>query len=83
MQLSSIDYDTRERSAYFDPMLYWRAEWSDVARRNAAGELQGWDRTYTDDPQAVFVPANDDESRAQHELVRNTKGVATLKRITN
>jgi hypothetical protein len=80
MRLSFIDYNTKERSVYFDPRLYWRAEWSDVPRRDTDGTLLGWDRTYTGDPQEVFVPARDDASRSQHELAPNSR---TLQRVEN
>ncbi len=59
-QLTSIDYDARGREAYFDPVLYWSAPWTDVARYDEAGALLGWDRLGADG-EARFVPAGEDQ----------------------
>lgn len=59
-QLTSIDYNARGREAYFDPVLYWSAPWTDVARYNEAGALLGWDRLGADGA-TRFVPVGEDQ----------------------
>lgn len=58
-RLISIDYDARMRKAYFDPILYWSAPWTDVARYDEAGALLGWDRLAADG-ETRFVPVGED-----------------------
>lgn len=57
-RLVSIDYDARGREAYFDPLLYWSAPWTDSARYDEEGQLLGWDRRGTEG-ETAFVPAGE------------------------
>ncbi|MGC9419060.1 MAG: hypothetical protein ACP5EN_08795 [Rhodovulum sp.] len=56
MRLISVDYDARARGAYYDPVLHWSARWADRARRDAAGNLTGWNRTVSNGASAVVPP---------------------------
>jgi hypothetical protein len=55
MQLVSIDYDAAGRSVYLDPTLHWTAPWTDLARYDDTGALNGWERMTTTG-EAFFVP---------------------------
>ena len=59
-RLASIDYDAKGRKAYYDPVLYWSAPWTDVARYDDAGALLGWDRRGADG-ETRFVPLEEDQ----------------------
>lgn len=59
-QLTSIDYNARGREAYFDPILYWSAPWTDVAHYNEARALLGWDRLDADG-ETRFVSVGEDQ----------------------
>lgn len=63
-RLVSIDYDASGRKAYFDPVLYWSAPWTDTARYDAAGALLGWERQNTAG-EAEFVPLGEDRLPAE------------------
>jgi hypothetical protein len=56
MQLVSIDYDAAGRSVYLDPTLHWTAPWTDLARYDDTGALNGWERMTTTG-EAFFVLA--------------------------
>lgn len=49
IRISSIDYDAAGRDAYFDPLVYWSAAWTDTARYDESGKkFLGWDRVSAD-----------------------------------
>ncbi|MGC9420012.1 MAG: hypothetical protein ACP5EN_13680 [Rhodovulum sp.] len=64
-RLVSIDYDAVGRGAYFDPLLYWSAPWTDTARYDENGTLLGWDRRSADGVMD-FVPVGADDTRLPH-----------------
>lgn len=59
-RLISIDYAATERRAYFDPVLYWSAPWTDAARYDDSGALVGWDRRPASG-EARFIPLAEDK----------------------
>jgi hypothetical protein len=67
-RLETINYDARGRKAYFDPVLYWSAPWTDTARYDENGALLGWNRRLTDGATG-FVPLSDDLVSIQDPLV--------------
>jgi len=82
-RLTSIDYDARGRKAYFDPLLYWSAPWTDTARYDDAGLLLGWDRRGAEGEQ-VFVPASDAAvSIADPRISASNSLVSVLRRGNN
>ncbi|NDK35509.1 hypothetical protein GXP64_11585 [Rhodovulum sulfidophilum] len=44
MRLVSVDYDAIGRDAYYDPVLFWSAPWTDRAEYDGAGARTGWTR---------------------------------------
>lgn len=68
MRLDSIDYDARKREAYFDPLLYWSAPWTDTARYDDDGELVGWLRRDTDGSGEVLLPYETDGRAPVYEI---------------
>jgi hypothetical protein len=46
VRLVSIDYDAIAREAYYDPLLFWSAPWTDRAVYDAQGALTGWQREW-------------------------------------
>lgn len=56
MRLESIDYDARGRGAYYDPLIYWTAAWSDTARYDADGRREGWLRRSAEGTGEDVVP---------------------------
>jgi hypothetical protein len=81
-RLLSIDYDADGRGAYFDPLLYWSAAWTDTARYDASGTLLGWDRRNADGATMDFVP-NDADTRTPHyKIDSGNLRVPTLRRAT-
>ena len=83
MRLLSIDYDAHGRGAYFDPLLYWTAQWSDTARYDKNGLLLGWERTSTDGVDTDFVPNDTDAETPLHEIIYNKKRSPSLRRVEN
>ncbi|WP_272011511.1 hypothetical protein [Roseovarius sp. ZX-A-9] len=79
-RLLSIDYDAVRREAYFDPLLYWSAAWTDTARYDKTGTLSGWDRQDADAGATVFVP-NDDGTPVPYEVGKGDKGLPVLRRV--
>ncbi len=58
-RISSIDYDAVGRKVYFDPQLYWSAEWVDQARYDESGNrLIGWDRATAEGVSLGFAAEN-------------------------
>ncbi len=78
-RLSSIDYDAEGRGAYFDPLLYWSAPWTDTARYDNTGAISGWDRRGTDGAAIGFV-ANGERFEPRYEIDRSTKQLPVLRR---
>ena len=54
-RLASVDYNAQTRGEYFDPLLYWSADWTDVALYSPEGELTGWRRSFPDRAGAITV----------------------------
>lgn len=66
-QLTSIDYAAKERGVYFDPVIYWSAPWTDVARYDESGALLGWDRSYKNGETAFVALADDKLEHATNQ----------------
>lgn len=58
MQLAEVDYDALGRGAYYDPLLWWSAPWTDRFAYDATGSLTGWTRSTTR-PDAAPLAAGD------------------------
>ncbi|MBK5927369.1 hypothetical protein [Rhodobaculum claviforme] len=54
-RLVSVDYDAEARGGTFDPLLWWRAPWTDTAIRDDLGRLIGWRRTGRDGTSRVVT----------------------------
>ncbi|MFZ5965223.1 hypothetical protein ACOXXX_19945 [Thalassococcus sp. BH17M4-6] len=67
-RLASVDYNATGRGAYFDPILYWTAPWTDTARYDEAGALEGWERRGPGE-ETAFVPSGADMLPAQRHAV--------------
>lgn len=48
VRLLSVDYNARSRSAFYDPALYWSANWVDHFDYDGEGFLTGWTRKHGD-----------------------------------
>lgn len=69
MRLSSIDYDAKGRDVYFDPLLFWSAAWTDMARYDESGtKLLGWDRVGADGTGIGFVVYDPESPRPSYEM---------------
>jgi hypothetical protein len=79
-RLLSIDYDAAGRGAYFDPLLYWSAAWTDTARYDKSGALFGWNRRDAGGTTESFVPDDTGAKMPLYEIVQSDKRAPTLKR---
>src|SRR6056297_573847 len=79
IRLASIDYDAEGRGAYFDPLLYWSAAWTDTARYDSSRTLVGWTRRTTNADTTDFIP-NDAGAQLQYEIDRSNQRIPTLHR---
>jgi len=79
IRLISIDYDAEGRGAYFDPLLYWSAAWTDTARYDSSRTLVGWTRRTTNTDTTDFIP-NDAGAQLQYEIDRSNQRIPTLHR---
>lgn len=80
-RLLSIDYDAEGREAYFDPLLYWSAAWTDTASYDKNGKISGWDRSDADGVTSGFVPNDADAATPLYELDKANKRMPTLKLV--
>ncbi|MEW9920317.1 hypothetical protein AB2B41_11920 [Marimonas sp. MJW-29] len=78
-RLHSIDYNASGRDAYFDPLLFWSAGWTDTARYHKNGTLTGWDRQHSDDVSVDFVPAEPESQTPRYEIDRSNAPVPILR----
>lgn len=80
-RLLSIDYNTKPRRAYFDPLLFWSAAWSDTARYDEEGTLLGWDRRNAGGSPVEFVPDGAGSRSPLYEINLSNKKTPTLRRV--
>ena len=55
IRLKSIDFRASARSAVYDPLLFWEADWRDQFKYHPDGMLAGWTRT-TPSQEFLFAP---------------------------
>ncbi len=79
-RLLSIDYDAKARGAYFDPLLFWTAPWTDTARYDKSGLLLGWDRQNSEDDTTGFVPHDAGNSTPSYDIDFGDARLPTLRR---
>jgi hypothetical protein len=80
-RLLSIDYDASGRGAYFDPVLFWSAAWTDKARYDESGTLLGWDRRHSDSGSTDFVSHDPDDRTTQYEIGSGNQHIPTLRHL--
>lgn len=78
-RLVSINYDAKGRGVYFDPLLFWTADWTDTARYDEDGvTLLGWDRQTSEGVNYGFVAHDPTNQLIRHELDLRTPRFPTL-----
>jgi hypothetical protein len=80
-RIFSIDYDAQGRGAYFDPLLYWSAPWTDTARYDKSGAISGWDRLAADGTTKRLVPNDLGTRMPRYEIDPSNKRIPTLRRV--
>ncbi|WP_417525519.1 hypothetical protein [Marinovum sp.] len=80
-RLLSIDYDAEGRGAYFDPLLYWSAAWTDTAHYHKSGVISGWDRQDTEGDGTKFVAYEADAAATLYDIDTTNARIPTLRHV--